>query len=89
MLMAVALFLAVTAGTSRAADDPPAAQSPAAQAAGNDSDVYDQAKQLFDQYAPPEVKAQYDFPQPGAIRRFPGQGPERHGFGKLSGTGLL
>lgn len=41
-----------------AAAAPLAAQAPAA----NSDDLYNTARQLFDQYAPPEVKQQYDFP---------------------------
>jgi membrane-bound lytic murein transglycosylase D len=38
----------------------PEPNAPPAQPAGDDT--YDAAKQLFDQFAPPEVKEQYDFP---------------------------
>lgn len=41
-------------------------RAPAADAPGGSDDsnqqLYDAAKQLFDQYAPPEIKQQYDFP---------------------------
>jgi membrane-bound lytic murein transglycosylase D len=45
---------------------PLGAQPPAA---GND-ELYNTAKQLFDQYAPPEVKQQYDFPSQADFDRF-------------------
>jgi membrane-bound lytic murein transglycosylase D len=49
------LFLGIGILVARA--DPPPAAPPAAP-----DDLYSAGKQLFDQYAPPEVKAQYDFP---------------------------
>lgn len=54
---AFVLLFAACAGSS-AAEPAPAAQ-PAAPA---DGDLYQSAKDLFDQYAPADVKAQYDFP---------------------------
>jgi len=39
-------------------------------------ELYDLGKNLFDQYAPPEVKAQYDFRE-GAVGRFRGKAAER------------
>jgi membrane-bound lytic murein transglycosylase D len=45
------------------------AAAPASAPADTDP-MYDAAKQLFDQYAPPEVKAQYDFPSPEKLQDF-------------------
>jgi len=56
--------LAFVAATAVAADPPPTPLP----AAGDE--LYDTAKQLFDQYAPPEVKAQYDFPAPEQFSDF-------------------
>ena len=43
------------------AEGPTASPAPA-ESAPDPDEVYDAAKTLFDQYAPPEVKEQYDFP---------------------------
>jgi membrane-bound lytic murein transglycosylase D len=50
-------LICLAAGTAAAAADPP----PAAPPPGPD-DLYKLGQQLFDQYAPPEIKQQYDFP---------------------------
>ena len=44
-------------GVLAAAAEPPAPTPPA-----NNDELYKLGKQLFDEYAPPEVKEQYDFP---------------------------
>jgi membrane-bound lytic murein transglycosylase D len=49
-----------TAGWLAGAEPPAPAPAPAAPAA--DPDLYQAGKDLFDQFAPPEVKAQVDFP---------------------------
>jgi len=55
------VFLCATAvGAAAEAPAPPAPEDP----------LYDAAKQLFDQYAPPEVKAQYDFPSQEQFQDF-------------------
>ena len=52
------VFLAIATGLS-AAEPPPEKKPPATPA---QDELYDLGKSLFDQYAPPEVKAQYEFP---------------------------
>jgi membrane-bound lytic murein transglycosylase D len=52
------IFLAAAAGL--AAAEPPAGKKPPPPAPTDE--LYDLGKSLFDQYAPPEVKAQYEFP---------------------------
>ncbi len=55
------VFLCATAvGAAAEAPAPPAPEDL----------LYDAAKQLFDQYAPPEVKAQYDFPSQEQFQDF-------------------
>jgi len=52
----------------------PAAPAPAQSPAPSDNgDLYQSAKQLFDQYAPPEVKAQYEFPSKDQFDDFMGR----------------
>ena len=62
------LLATLVSGTAFAADTPPAAGSPAGNATTAPApppaappDLYDIGKSLFDAYAPPEVKAQYEF----------------------------
>lgn len=50
----------VAAAAARGLADPPAPSG--GPAAPSDDDLYDAARQLFNTYAPPEVKQQYDFP---------------------------
>jgi membrane-bound lytic murein transglycosylase D len=49
--------------------DQPTAQ-PQTQAQSDNGDLYQTAKDLFDQYAPPDVKAQYAFPSKADFDRF-------------------
>jgi membrane-bound lytic murein transglycosylase D len=42
--------------------DGPSPQAPVQPAPADDGDTYEAAKQLFDTFAPPEVKQQYEFP---------------------------
>ena len=46
-------------------------------AARNTDDLYQTGKQLFDQFAPPEIKQQYEFPSKAGVRRIPGAGAAR------------
>jgi len=62
MRLRVALILALASLPPLVRAEPAAAPAAAAPAAPDSGDLYQSAKQLFDQYAPPEVKAQYDFP---------------------------
>ena len=55
----VLFFAAAVAGS---AAEPAAPPPPPAAAPDASGDLYQSAKELFDQYAPAEVKAQYDFP---------------------------
>jgi membrane-bound lytic murein transglycosylase D len=59
-LLAGASLLCVCASSLGAADSP--APTPTGAPAADSSDAYDSAKQLFDAFAPDEVKEQYDFP---------------------------
>jgi membrane-bound lytic murein transglycosylase D len=47
--------------------------APAPAGAPSDDDLYNTAKELFDQYAPPEVKQQYDFPTKQDFEQFLGR----------------
>ncbi|HVW19639.1 MAG TPA: lytic transglycosylase domain-containing protein [Opitutaceae bacterium] len=60
------LFRLSALAAAAATAAPLGAQAPA----GGNGDLYDTAKQLFDQYAPPEVKQQYDFPTRADFDRF-------------------
>ncbi len=65
--LAALLFL----GTTLMADDVVPAASPApSPPAADPADVYSTAKQLFDDYAPADVKAQYDFPSKEQFDQF-------------------
>jgi membrane-bound lytic murein transglycosylase D len=61
------VLLAVLAAAPLARADGPAASPDQAQGG---EDLYSSAKQLFDQYAPPEVKQQYDFPSREQFNQF-------------------
>jgi membrane-bound lytic murein transglycosylase D len=62
-------FLALA--TALAAADPPAAKNTPPPAPADE--LYDLGKSLFDQYAPPDVKAQYDFPSRESWDTFAGR----------------
>jgi membrane-bound lytic murein transglycosylase D len=71
----VALASLLLISTTLMADDavPPASPAPSATPApapADGGDLYSAAKQLFDQYAPADVKAQYDFPTQGQFDQF-------------------
>lgn len=53
--------LLLVGGVAMAAADPAPASKPAAEPAG-EIDLHETARQLFDAFAPAEIKAQYDFP---------------------------
>jgi len=55
------VLMAAAALVGSGADAPPPPPQPAATAPPPDQ-LYDLGKALFDQYAPPEIKAQYEFP---------------------------
>ncbi len=63
-LGALALLLAASSGAAPPATSPPPAAPP------SDAELYDQAKALFDALAPPEIKAQYDFPTRAELEEF-------------------
>jgi membrane-bound lytic murein transglycosylase D len=60
LLAGAALLCACASGLGAA--DAPASPTPAASPAADPGDAYDSAKQLFDTFAPDEVKQEYDFP---------------------------
>ena len=43
---------------------PTPAPAPTAAEPGSPDELYELGKSLFEQYAPPEIQAQYDFPTP-------------------------
>ena len=64
------IFSILIAGSLAA--EPPATSAPPPPAATplNGDDLYQAGKQLFDQFAPPEIKQQYDFPSKDQITDF-------------------
>lgn len=69
-IFVILVFLAVATGLE--ADEPTPAEKKPAPAASPD-EFYDLGKSLFDQYATPEVKAQYEFPSPERWDAFAGR----------------
>jgi membrane-bound lytic murein transglycosylase D len=63
-LAAFAVFALACAVSATAQTAPPGGQAPP------DDDLYQLGKQLFDQYAPPDVKQQYEFPTRGQFDDF-------------------
>jgi len=70
LIAAFVLVLAICPGLAKAEQAAGAAPSPAP---SDNGDLYQSAKQLFDQYAPPEVKAQYEFPSKDQFDDFMGR----------------
>ena len=75
---ALVLFFAACAGISAAEPASPSKPEPAP-----DGDLYQSAKDLFDQYAPADVKAQYDFPSKQDFDAFLGRLQRALAEGKL------
>jgi membrane-bound lytic murein transglycosylase D len=70
LIAAFVLVLAICPSLAKAEQAAGAAPSPAP---SDNGDLYQSAKQLFDQYAPPEVKAQYEFPSKEQFDDFMGR----------------
>ena len=55
------------------AADPPKAESPAAQKQASSDELYQTGKDLFDAFAPPEIKARFEFPDKAQWDDFAGR----------------
>jgi membrane-bound lytic murein transglycosylase D len=68
--VAFVFSLVICSGLAKAEPAAAASPAPAPASPSDNPDLYQSAKQLFDQYAPPEVKAQYEFPSKEQFDRF-------------------
>lgn len=66
------LLIFLVSATWLGAADPPAGKTPPPAEPSAD-ELYDAGKALFDQYAPPELKAQYEFPSRESFDAFAGR----------------